>query len=106
MFQRARQTMTSTPKQETAKEPLVRNISDTALWVAVYRARETDRPDAVFRDPFARRLAEERGEEIARSMAFGERHAWSYTARTWRSDQIVAQQVEQGTDMVVNLAAG
>jgi O-methyltransferase involved in polyketide biosynthesis len=37
--------------------PLIRNVSDTALWVAVYRARETDRPDAVFRDPYARRLA-------------------------------------------------
>lgn len=34
-----------------ASGPLIRNVSDTALWVAVYRARETDRPDAVFRDP-------------------------------------------------------
>jgi O-methyltransferase involved in polyketide biosynthesis len=50
--------------------PLIRNISDTALWVAVYRARETDRPDAVFRDPFARRLAGERGEQIAQSFSF------------------------------------
>jgi O-methyltransferase involved in polyketide biosynthesis len=43
--------------------PLIRNVSDTALWVAVYRARETDRPDAVFRDPYARRLAGARGEQ-------------------------------------------
>ena len=43
------------------REPLVRNISDTALLAAIYRARETERPDAVFRDPFARRLAGERG---------------------------------------------
>ena len=33
-------------------EPLIRNISDTALWVAVYRAWESERADAVFRDPF------------------------------------------------------
>src|SRR5262245_14419570 len=26
-------------------EPLIRDISDTARWVAVYRARETERPD-------------------------------------------------------------
>ncbi len=36
-------------------EPLIRNISDTARWAAVYRARETERQDALFRDPFARR---------------------------------------------------
>ena len=34
----------------------IRNISDTARWVAVYRARETERRDAVFRDAFARGL--------------------------------------------------
>ena len=39
----------------------VRNISDTARWVAYFRARETQRPDALFRDPFAERLAGERG---------------------------------------------
>jgi O-methyltransferase involved in polyketide biosynthesis len=46
-------------------EPLVRNISDTALLAAVYRARETERPDALFRDPFARPLAGKRGDQIA-----------------------------------------
>ncbi|PYL21082.1 MAG: SAM-dependent methyltransferase, partial [Verrucomicrobia bacterium] len=45
-------------------------MSDTARWVAVYRARETQRTDAVFRDPFARQLAGERGEQIAASMSF------------------------------------
>src|SRR5215831_13034214 len=91
---------------ESASGPLIRNISDTALWVAVYRARETERPDALFRDPLARKLAGERGEQIARSMEFGERHAWSYVARTWLVDRIVTEQVTQGTEMVVNLAAG
>jgi O-methyltransferase involved in polyketide biosynthesis len=46
----------------------IKNVSDTARWVAVYRAMEAERPDAIFRDPFARRLAGERGEEIVRSM--------------------------------------
>src|SRR5260370_435529 len=90
----------------SADGPLIRNISDTALWVAVYRGRETERADGVFRDPLARRLAGERGERIARSMQFGERHAWSYVARTWLVDQIIAEQVRQGTDLVINLAAG
>jgi len=35
---------------------VIRNISDTARWAGVFRARENDRPDALFRDPFARRL--------------------------------------------------
>lgn len=84
----------------------IRHISDTALWVAIYRARETERPDAVFHDPLARRLAGERGEQIARSMAFGEKHAWSYVARTWLVDQMVMRQVQAGADIVINLAAG
>ncbi len=86
--------------------PLIRNISDTALWVAVYRARESERPDAVFRDPFARRLAGERGEGIARSMPFGDEVAWSWLARTYLFDSFISEQVQQGADLVVNLAAG
>jgi hypothetical protein len=40
-------------------DPAIQHISDTARWAAVYRARETERNDALFRDPFARRLAGE-----------------------------------------------
>lgn len=87
-------------------EPHIRNISDTARWVAVYRARETERPDAVFRDPFARRLAGERGEQIAASIPFAEKNSWPFVARTWLVDKLIDDQVRQGTDMVVNLAAG
>jgi len=88
------------------KEALIRNISDTALWVAVYRARENERADALFRDPFARKLAGDRGEQIARQMQSRVSHEWPYIARTVRVDQIVKEQVRQGADMVVNLAAG
>jgi len=84
----------------------IRNISDTALWVAVYRAQETERDDAVFRDPYARRLAGERGMQIAAEMPFAQRHSWSYTARTWLVDHAIEQEVQQGADMVINLAAG
>ena len=87
-------------------EPLIRNVSDTALWVAVYRARESERPDALLHDPYARRLAGARGEEIARSLKFGERNSWSYVARSWRVDRMIEAQLKDGVDMVVNLAAG
>jgi methyltransferase (TIGR00027 family) len=87
-------------------EPLIRDISDTARWVAIYRARESERPDAVFRDPLARRLAGERGEQIARSIPFSEKNAWSFVARTWLFDKLILEQMALGTDLVVNLAAG
>ena len=84
----------------------IRNISDTARWVAVYRARETERADAVFCDPFARRLAGERGEQIAASISFAEKNSWPFVARTWLIDHVISSQDKLGTDMVVNLAAG
>jgi methyltransferase (TIGR00027 family) len=96
-----------TPISRQAGEPLIRNVSDTALWVAVYRARESERPDALFSDPYARKLAGDRGEEIARSMRFSKgSQDWPYVARTVRVDQIIAEHVKQGGDMVINLAAG
>jgi methyltransferase (TIGR00027 family) len=86
--------------------PLVRDVSDTALWVAVYRARETERPDALFRDPFARRLAGARGEQIPVSMPFSDKATWAWVARTVLFDQFIEEQVRGGADLVVNLAAG
>ena len=87
-------------------EPLIRNISDTARWVAVYRARETERPDALFRDPFARRLAGTRGEEIAAGLGKRAPMDWPFITRTYLFDTFVADHVRAGGDMVVNLAAG
>ena len=87
-------------------EAPIHNISDTARWVAVYRARESQRPDAVFRDPFAERLAGERGKQIAASMPFAEKSSFSFVARTWLIDQLITEQVRAGVEMVVNLAAG
>jgi methyltransferase (TIGR00027 family) len=84
----------------------IHNISDTALWAAFYRAKECERPDAIFRDHLAARLAGERGQQIAATMPFFERQAWTWVTRTYLFDQIIAEQVEQGVDMVLNLAAG
>jgi methyltransferase (TIGR00027 family) len=72
----------------------------------VYRAQENERTDALFRDPYASTLAGDRGRQIAALVPFARRHSWSYTARTWLVDQVIEQAVRQGTDMVINLAAG
>jgi methyltransferase (TIGR00027 family) len=86
--------------------PAIQHISDTARWAAVYRAKETERPDALFRDPYARRLAGERGEQIAAALPFHEQHSWSWVARTVAFDRFIGEQLSDGVDMVVNLAAG
>jgi len=88
------------------KEPLIRNISDTACWAAWYRAHETAREDAVFRDPYAARLAGERGREIAQQMKFSTKHSWSWVSRTYLFDHYILEQIGLGADMVVNLACG
>lgn len=84
----------------------IRNVSDTATWAALYRANESDRPDALFHDPFARRLAGPRGELVAKAMRDQERHAWAWVIRTWAFDELIARCIASGTDTVLNLAAG
>ncbi len=90
-------------KQE---EMAVRNISDTARWAAVFRAKETERPDAMFRDPYARELAGTLGLDIANTLPEGNNHAWAWVARTYLFDHYIQQEIQKGADMVVNLAAG
>jgi methyltransferase (TIGR00027 family) len=84
----------------------IRHISDTALWVAVYRSQESERADALFHDPYARKLAGDRGTRIAADMPFGQRNSWSFVARTWLVDQVIEREVGQGADVFLNLAAG
>src|ERR1700678_4742448 len=84
----------------------VRNIAATALWVAYFRARETERPDALFRDPYAARLAGERGFDIAKTLPEGNKHEWAWVARTYLFDKYVSEEIEKGADLGVNLAAG
>jgi methyltransferase (TIGR00027 family) len=84
----------------------IRNVSDTALWVAIYRAMESERSDALFNDPFARRLGGERGEAIVRSMPKGAATSWPMVVRTAVMDEIILRCVQQGAATVLNLAAG
>lgn len=86
--------------------PLIRNVSDTARWVATYRAMETARPDALFRDPFADRLGGERGRQIVRQLPRGEDSAWAMAVRTVVFDEMILEAIERGADAVLNLAAG
>ena len=82
----------------------VRNVSDTARWVAAYRALESARKDAIFHDHLAERLAGERGQAIA-DLA-GIHSQWALITRTRLIDDLILQAVAQGTNCVLNLAAG
>jgi len=84
----------------------VSNVSDTARWVAVYRAWESARPDALFSDPYAKSLAGERGQAIATLMPAQARSGWPMIARTKLIDDLIQAAVAQGCDCVMNLAAG
>jgi methyltransferase (TIGR00027 family) len=85
----------------------IEHISDTARWVAVYRAMESERPDAIFRDPYARRLAGAHGEEIVQTMKRGRAMAWAMIVRTAVFDEIILETIaRERIDLVVNLAAG
>src|ERR1051325_5307588 len=85
----------------------IENVSDTARWVAVYRAMETERPDAIFRDPFAARLAGEHGARIVDTIPRGRQMAWTMITRTAVFDEIIMGAVRgKGVDLVLNLAAG
>jgi len=65
-----------------ATDPLISNVSDTARWVATYRAVESARPDALFHDPLADRLAGDRGRAIVAAAPRMIRNGWWLVART------------------------
>ena len=91
----------------TSSRPVLESITDTARWVAMYRAMESDRPDAHFRDPYARLLAGARGEEILRRLPRAKSCAWPMIGRTTVFDELILRCVERdGADLVLNLAAG
>jgi methyltransferase (TIGR00027 family) len=83
----------------------VDKVQDTARWVAEARARESERKDALFKDPFARRLAGDVGARLVQlsGQATG---TWPIVARTYIIDGLIAGAIRDGADAVVNLAAG
>ena len=87
-------------------DSLIGDVSDTARWVAIYRAMESERPDAIFRDPYARRLAGAKGEAIVKGMARGRQMAWPMIVRTVLLDELIMREISTGVDTVLNLAAG
>jgi methyltransferase (TIGR00027 family) len=85
----------------------IQHISDTALLTAYARATESERPDALFRDEYARALAGDRGAELARETEAFATIANSVACRTRVFDDLLLRLVrEEGLDLVLNLGAG
>jgi len=85
---------------------LFEHISDTALWIAGYRAQETERPDATFKDPLAAKLAGDRGRQMVAITPKTHLMAFAMVARTTGIDKLVYSAIKQGVDTVINLGAG
>ncbi len=72
----------------------------------MHRATESARPDALFSDPLAERLAGEHGREIVANVPRSTRNGWWLVARTKLIDDAIADAIAGGCDRVLNLAAG
>jgi O-methyltransferase involved in polyketide biosynthesis len=72
-------------------KPLIENVSDTAFMVAVYRAIETARPDALFHDFLADRLAGDHGRRIVASLRSSLLGPWSVVVRTCIIDDFMSR---------------
>ena len=87
-------------------EPLIRDVSDTSFWIAHHRAEEAARPDALFHDPLAARLAGARGAEIVASIPRSSIVGWTVVIRTRIIDDFILFAIGEGIDTVLNLGAG
>jgi methyltransferase (TIGR00027 family) len=84
----------------------IQNVSDTALWIAAYRAQETETKDAAFKDHLARKLAGARGFEMIADTPHTEAMAFAMTVRTVAIDRLITSAIAGGVDTIVNLGAG
>ncbi len=96
----------SADARSTAADSVIRDVSDTAFWVADCRACEGRRVDAAFDDPLAAILSGERGRAIARSMPRAKLVEWGMIVRTSAIDRLVHDALDSGVDTVLNLGAG
>jgi methyltransferase (TIGR00027 family) len=87
-------------------EALIGNVSDTAFWVAHHRALESERADALFRDPLAGLLAGDHGRQIADAMPQPAMTTWAVVIRTCIIGDFIREAIAQGADTILNLGAG
>jgi len=86
---------------------VIQEVSDTAFWVAHYRAIETKRPDALFKDPYAQALVGDRAASIESINSDATKWTrWTVIMRTYIIDRLIQQLVTEGNTVFLNLGAG
>jgi methyltransferase (TIGR00027 family) len=91
----------------TDSDTPIKDVSDTSLWVAYYRAQESKRKDALFKDPLAEILVGQRGKAIAEDMKGKIPYVeWTVIIRTVVIDEYIRKMVQEGVDTILNLGAG
>jgi methyltransferase (TIGR00027 family) len=82
-------------------------VGKTALWVAAWRAKESERDGALFHDPFARALAGEEGFATLRASEAAQSAAPTIEIRThFFDDHLLAAVKDRGLRQVAVVAAG
>ncbi|HWA33009.1 MAG TPA: SAM-dependent methyltransferase [Cyclobacteriaceae bacterium] len=88
------------------QEHEIQHIADTAMWIAAYRALESERSDAVFKDTLAGKLAGPRGYKMVEQTPGTERMAFAMVTRTTAIDRLIYSALSKGVTAVINLGAG
>ena len=93
--------------RDNATMDVIQHVSDTALLVAAARAAETKLEDGLVRDPYAARLAGERGFAIARAGTPSRWRSFGIGLRSRFIDEFLSAEVSSGAiDGVLCLGAG
>jgi methyltransferase (TIGR00027 family) len=93
--------------EAVSENATIQDVADTAFWVAHFRAKENERPQPLFRDPYAQQLAGARGKAFADAVPKVSRYTeWTVLARTVIIDRFIEQAIQEGVNAVINLGAG
>lgn len=85
----------------------IQHVSDTSAWVAHYRAIESERPDSLFKDPFARLLVGDYALSVEKLQSEATKWThWTVVMRTYIIDQMIQDLISKGLTTFLNLGAG
>ncbi|MFZ3229033.1 MAG: SAM-dependent methyltransferase [Pseudobdellovibrio sp.] len=88
-------------------DEFIQHVSDTSTWVAHYRAIESERPDSLFKDPFARILVGDCSLSVEKLQSEATRWTrWTVVMRTYIIDQMINDLISKGVTTFLNLGAG
>ena len=85
----------------------VKHVSETAYYVAALRALESQRDDALFKDPYAETLCGPEGLALLDKIPHGRDGVWFMAVRTKVLDDFILEAIrDRHIGVVVNLATG